>query len=72
MGAAPLIANRAEIQFWESFDLIDNADGSVSFRSHANDKLVTTSLSDDAATAYRLVAGATTLGQSGRFDLIRQ
>jgi len=35
-GAQPLIANRVVVDVWETFDFIDNADGSVSFRAHAN------------------------------------
>ena len=35
-GAQPLIANRVVVDAWETFDFIDNADGSVSLRAHAN------------------------------------
>ena len=65
-GAQALIANRAIVDAWETFDLIDNADGSVSLRAHANNKYV------DApnAGASSLIADATSIATAEEFDLI--
>jgi hypothetical protein len=65
-GANPLIANRTAIGGWESFDLINNADGSVSLRSHANSEYVTA----DNAGANPLIANRTAIGPWESFDLI--
>jgi hypothetical protein len=37
-GGKPLIANRPVTDGWERFDLLDNAEGTVSFLAHANGK----------------------------------
>ena len=65
-GAQPLIANRPVADGWETFDLLDNADGSVSFRAHANNEYV------DAPNggASSLIADSTTIGTAQKFDLI--
>jgi len=65
-GAQALIANRAVVDLWETFDLTQNADGSVSLRSHANNKYV------DAPNggASSLIADSTTIGAAQEFDLI--
>ena len=65
-GAQALIANRVIVDAWETFDFIDNADGSVSLRAHANGKYV------DAPNggASSLIADSTTLGPAEEFDLI--
>jgi hypothetical protein len=65
-GASPLIANRTAIGSWESFDLINNADGSISLRSHANSEYV----SADNAGANPLIANRTAIGGWESFDLI--
>jgi beta-glucosidase len=65
-GASPLIANRTTVGLWESFDLINNSDGSVSFRAHANGDIVTA----DNAGASPLIANRTAIGQWEEFDLI--
>ena len=62
----PLIANRTAIGQWEEFDLIENSDGSVSLRAHANNQIVT---ADDAG-ADPLIANRTAIGQWEEFDLI--
>jgi len=64
-GTSPLIANRVVVDVWESFDLIDNADGSVSLRSHANSKYV-----DAANATTSLIADSTTIGPAEEFDLV--
>jgi hypothetical protein len=64
-GAQPLIANRPVADAWETFDLIDNADGTVSLFAHANNKYV-----DAPSTTSSLIADATTIGTPEKFDLI--
>ena len=66
-GASPLIANRTAVGTWETFDLISNADGSVSFRAHANGDIVTA----DNAGALPLIANRTAIGPWEEFDLVR-
>ena len=65
-GGQPLIANRVVVDAWETFDLIDNADGSVSFRAHANGRYV------DAPNggASSLIADSSAIGSAQEFDLI--
>jgi hypothetical protein len=65
-GAQPLIANRPVTDGWETFDFIDNPDGSVSLRAHANGRYV------DAVNggASSLIADSTTIGPAQEFDLI--
>jgi hypothetical protein len=65
-GAQPLIANRPVADGWETFDLLDNADGSVSFRAHANNKYVD---APNGGTSS-LIADSTTIGTPQKFDLI--
>ena len=65
-GASPLIANKTAIGTWESFDLINNADGSVSLRAHANNDYVTA----ENAGASSLIANRTAIGSWEEFDLI--
>jgi len=65
-GASPLIANRTSIGPWESFDLINNADGSISLRAHANGDIVTA----DNTGASPLIANRTAIGSWEEFDLI--
>ena len=65
-GANPLIANRTAIGQWEEFDLLNNADGSVSLRAHANNNIVTA----DNAGASPLIANRTAVGPWEKFDLI--
>jgi hypothetical protein len=65
-GANPLIANRTSIGAWESFDLIKNADGSVSLRAHANGKYVCA----DNYGNNPLIANRTSIGAWESFDLI--
>ena len=65
-GADPLIANSTSIGQLAEFDLIENSDGSVSLRAHANNQIVT---ADDAG-ADPLIANRTAIGQWEEFDLI--
>ncbi|MFD0636119.1 ricin-type beta-trefoil lectin domain protein [Catenulispora yoronensis] len=64
-GAQPLIANRAVVDSWETFDWFDNADGSVSLRAHANGKYV-----DAPNTTTPLIADATAIAAPEEFDLV--
>jgi hypothetical protein len=50
---------------WELFNLVDNADGTVSLQSHANNLYVS---APNSTTA--LVANSSTIGTSQKFDLI--
>jgi hypothetical protein len=65
-GASALIANRTSVGTWETFDLINNSDGSVSLRAHANGDIVTA----DNAGASPLIANRTAIGPWEEFDLI--
>jgi hypothetical protein len=64
-GASALIANRVVVDVWETFDVIDNADGSVSLHSHADSKYV-----DAANSTTSLIADSTTIGPNEEFDLV--
>lgn len=64
-GAAALIANRVVVDVWETFDLVDNADGSVSLHAHANGNYV-----DAPNTTTSLIADSPTIGPNEEFDLI--
>jgi hypothetical protein len=63
-GAAALIANRDQVQGWETFDLIDNSDGTVSLRADADGDYV-----DAASSTTSLIADTTTIGTNEKFDL---
>ncbi|WP_329129896.1 glycoside hydrolase family 3 C-terminal domain-containing protein [Streptomyces sp. NBC_01476] len=65
-GAAALIANRAAIGPWETFDEIDLGGGTVALRSHANSKYVTTPGNGSGS----LIASGTGVGTAETFDLI--
>ncbi len=65
-GAAPLIANRTAIGFWEQFDQIDLGSGRIALRAHANNLLVTAANNGTGP----LIAGSTTIGRAETFDLI--
>ncbi|MFC4035361.1 GDSL-type esterase/lipase family protein [Streptomyces polygonati] len=65
-GAAALIANRAAIGLWETFDEIDLGGGQVALRAHANNKYVTAPNNGTGS----LVASSTGIGPAETFDLI--
>jgi beta-glucosidase len=65
-GAAPLIANRAAIGPWETFDEIDLGGGQIALRAHANGTYVTS----PGGGSGSLIASATSIGQAETFDLI--
>jgi alpha-L-fucosidase 2 len=67
-GAQPLIANRRYLGQWETFDLLTNADGTISLRSLANGRYV----SAEAGGAQPLVANRTSIGQWEKFRLVPQ
>jgi hypothetical protein len=62
-GTQPLIANQPVADPWEQFDFVDNTDGTISLRAHANNNYVT-------AGATSLMANSTTIGTAQKFDLI--
>ena len=64
-GSQPLIAHTVNTDSWELFNLVDNADGTVSLQSHANNLYVS---APNSTTA--LVANSSTIGTSQKFDLI--
>jgi lysophospholipase L1-like esterase len=65
-GAAPLIANRTAIGFWEQFDEIDLGGGNIALRAHANNLYVTA----ENAGASSLIANRTAIGLWETFALI--
>ena len=64
-GSQPLIAHTVNTDTWEKFTLVDNADGTVSLRSQANNLYVTA-----ANSTTSLVANSATIGTAQKFDLI--
>jgi hypothetical protein len=64
-GVAALIANRVVVGAWETFDLVDNPDSSVSLRAHANSDYV-----DAAGSTTSLIADSTGIGTNEKFDLV--
>jgi hypothetical protein len=65
-GANPLIANRAAIGPWETFDVLDAGNGNIALRSHANNLIVTA----ENAGANPLIANRTAIGGWETFQLI--
>jgi lysophospholipase L1-like esterase len=65
-GASPLVANRTAIGNWETFDLLNNSDGSISLRAHANNEFVTA----DNGGSSALIANRTAIGPWEEFDLL--
>jgi hypothetical protein len=65
-GASPLIANRTAVGQWETFQLINNSNGTVSLRALANNMIVTA----DNAGASPLIANRTAIGTWEQFTLI--
>jgi hypothetical protein len=65
-GAWPLIANRTTIGAWERFQLIKNADGSISLRAGANGRYVSAASGGNQP----LIADRTAIGQWEMFDSI--
>jgi beta-glucosidase len=65
-GADPLIANRAAIGSWETFDVLDAGNGNIALRSHANNDIVTA----ENAGAAALIANRTAIGLWETFQLI--
>jgi beta-glucosidase len=65
-GASPLIANRTAIGPWETFDMINEGNGTIALRAHANGEYVCA----DNAGASPLIANRTTVGQWETFGLI--
>lgn len=62
-----LIADATSIGAAETFDLLNNADGSVSLRAHSDQDYVTA----EGGGSAPLIANRTTIGPWEKFDLIR-
>ncbi|MEK3865880.1 cellulase family glycosylhydrolase [Paenibacillus sp. FSL H7-0716] len=63
-GKNPLVANRDSFSgAWETFTLVNNSDGTVSFRSAANNQYLTAVVDEDS----QLLARSTTIGTWERF-----
>jgi hypothetical protein len=65
-GASPLIANRTAVGQSETFQLINNSNGTISLRALANNMIVTA----DNAGASALIANRTAIGTWEQFTLI--
>lgn len=65
-GADPLVSNKQARGTWETFDLITNSDGTVSLRSHINQKYVCT---DITTTAASLIAKSDSIGNAEKFTM---
>lgn len=63
-GDSPLVSNRQERGDWETFDLITNSDGTVSLRSHSNQKYVCADLN---AETVNLIASSDTIQDWEKF-----
>jgi hypothetical protein len=64
-GAQPLIAHTVNTAAWETFNLIDNSDGTISLQSIANGDYVTAANSTTA-----LIANSATIGTAQKYNLI--
>jgi Chitinase class I len=65
-GASPLVANRGTAQEWETFNVINNSDGTISFQAVANNKYVTADLNQET----KLIARATEIQAWEKFRKI--
>ena len=67
-GASPLVANRATPSTWESFQVIDNGDGTISLQSVINGLFVT----EDPNNGGQLIASRPTISNQEKFRRIAQ
>jgi hypothetical protein len=65
-GASPLVANRGTAQEWETFNVINNSDRTISFQAVANNKYVTADLNQET----KLIARATEIQAWEKFRKI--
>ena len=65
-GASPLIASSGVVNTWEQFEVINNADGTISFKAKSNGKFV----SAESAGTKPLLASRTAIGAWEKFELI--
>jgi len=65
-GASPLVANRGAAQAWETFTVMHNSDGTISFQAVANNKYVTADLNQET----KLIARATEIQAWEKFRKI--
>jgi len=64
-GAAALIANRTSVGAWETYQWVNNSDGTVSLLAQANGKYVSAN-----NTGSALIANAATIGNTEKFRVI--
>jgi beta-glucanase (GH16 family) len=67
-GASPLVANRPTVSSWESFQVVDNGDGTIALKSIINNLFVTV----DGANGGRLIANRASVGAQEKFRRIAQ
>jgi beta-glucanase (GH16 family) len=67
-GASPLVANRAAVNTWEQFRVIDNSDGTISLQAVINGLYVTADLNNGG----RLIANGNTIASQQKFRRIAQ
>lgn len=67
-GAGYLIANRPAASAWEQFQVVSNADGTVSIQATINGRFVTT----DLGNGGRLIASQTAIGNNEKFRMVAQ
>lgn len=67
-GNDPLIANRTSISDWEKYQVIQNADGTISLLSNANNKYVCADLNQSGV----LVARSTSIDSWEKFNIVQQ
>jgi hypothetical protein len=65
-GNNPLVANRTSVGAWEQYQIINNADGTISFLSMANNKYVCADLNQGA----KLIARSTSIQQWEEFKKV--
>jgi beta-glucanase (GH16 family) len=67
-GASPLVANRAAVDTWEEFHVIDNGDGTIALQSVINNLFVTA----DLGNGGQLIARQSAIGTTEKFRRIAQ
>ena len=66
-GASALIASATVVNTWEQFDVISNADGTISLKAKSNGKYV----SAESAGTKPLIASRTAIGDWEKYELVR-
>jgi subtilisin family serine protease len=65
-GGSPLIASGSVVNTWEQFDLVNNADGTISFKAKSNGKFV----SAESGGTKPLIASRTAIGDWEKYELV--